>query len=65
MELIWVWLVVFVVALASAGATWLIQRRHRTQKLRREFGPEYDRTLQHARSRRAAGRRCGCVRTGP
>jgi hypothetical protein len=54
MNLIWVWLVVFAIALASAGVTWLIQRRNRTQKLRREFGPEYDRTVQHARSRRAA-----------
>jgi putative intracellular protease/amidase/YHS domain-containing protein len=54
MNLIWVWLVVFVIALASAGATWLIQRRNRSQRLRREFGPEYDRAVQYARSRRAA-----------
>ena len=54
MDLMWVWFVVFVVVLASASTTWLIRRRNRTQKLRREFGPEYDRTLASTDSRRDA-----------
>ena len=52
MDSIWLWAAVGV-AFGSAAA-WLVRRRSRSQRLRREFGPEYDRAVQRACSRRAA-----------
>ncbi len=47
--------VVAVIALAAvAAAAWLYLQQRRTQDLRREFGPEYDRTVHDAGNRTKA-----------
>jgi len=46
------WIVVIVVVLAIVGAVgWSYARKQRSQKLRGQFGPEYDRTVQQAGNR--------------
>jgi hypothetical protein len=42
----WVWLIIaIVVIVAIALAVWAATRKRRTETLRRQFGPEYDRTV--------------------
>jgi hypothetical protein len=42
----WLWVVIAVVVIAAiALAVWAAMRRRRTENLRRQFGPEYDRTV--------------------
>jgi hypothetical protein len=52
----WVWILVAVAALVIiVGAAFLIDRRRRRRRMLRErFGPEYDRSLESASSRRKA-----------
>lgn len=52
---IWVVIAVAVVA-ALIAAVYLARTRARTQRLRRRFGPEYDRTLENEGGRTAAER---------
>ena len=50
----WVWIVIIAaVLIVLAAAYWLMQNRKRTE-LRESFGPEYDRTVGEADSRREA-----------
>lgn len=51
----WGWIVVVLaVLIISGGVAYLIALKRRTAALRERFGPEYDRTLQGAGSRREA-----------
>ena len=51
----WVWIVIAVAAAAVVlFALWTFVRRRRTGQLRERFGPEYDRTLESADSKRKA-----------
>jgi hypothetical protein len=52
----WLWiLIAVVVVIVVVGAAWLFERRRRRrQTLRERFGPEYDRSLESAQSRRKA-----------
>src|SRR5262245_13286097 len=53
----WIWIVIAVAAAAIVLlAIWSLTRRRRTAGLRDRFGPEYDRTVSDADSRRAAER---------
>ncbi len=49
----WIILVVIVAIIVLAAIWWFVQSR-RSRTLHEEFGPEYDRTVQEADSRRAA-----------
>lgn len=51
----WVWVVIAVAVLAVVGMiVWLAVGRRRTTRLREQFGPEYDRTVDSADTRRDA-----------
>ncbi len=51
----WVWVLIAVAAvLVLAGVVWRAFERKRTDRLRGQFGPEYDRTVSTAESKRAA-----------
>jgi hypothetical protein len=51
----WVWIVIAAaVVVVLALVVWGMTRRHRTHHLQGRFGPEYDRTVDGADSRRAA-----------
>jgi hypothetical protein len=51
----WVWvLIAAAVVVLLAVTVWQAVRRRRTTRLRQQFGPEYDRTLRGADSRRDA-----------
>jgi hypothetical protein len=51
----WVWIVIAAVALlAILAIVWLAMQRRRTEMLREQFGPEYDRTIERADDRRSA-----------
>ena len=51
----WVWVLIAVAAvLVLAGVVWRALERKRTDRLRGQFGPEYDRTVSTAESKRAA-----------
>ncbi len=50
----WVWVLITIVVVAIAAiAAWYGTRRRRTDSLRRQFGPEYDRTVEEAGPREA------------
>ncbi len=51
----WVWVLIAVAVVAVlAVVLWQALRRRRTGKLQERFGPEYDRTIESAESRRQA-----------
>jgi FtsZ-interacting cell division protein ZipA len=51
----WVWIVIAVAAVALVAlGLWYVTRARQTTKLRETFGPEYDRTLSDAPSKREA-----------
>jgi hypothetical protein len=52
----WVWIVIAVaiVVLVLLAISWMAARKRRTSQLREGFGPEYDRTVEEAGSRRQA-----------
>lgn len=52
----WVWIVIAaaVVAVVVLLAIWAASRKRRTSQLQEGFGPEYDRTVEEAGSRRRA-----------
>lgn len=52
----WVWIVIAAAAVAVVVlfAMWIAGRKRRTSHLREGFGPEYDRTVEEAGSRRKA-----------
>jgi hypothetical protein len=51
----WVWVIVaIVVVVAVALAVWAALRKRRTEGLRRQFGPEYDRAVDEADNPREA-----------
>jgi hypothetical protein len=51
----WVWVVVaIVIVVAVALAIWAAMRRRRTESLRQQFGPEYDRTVEETGDARDA-----------
>jgi len=54
----WIWIVIIAAAAALIllVALWLMARSRRTAALRDQFGPEYDRTVEDADSRRRAER---------
>src|SRR5512132_673720 len=51
----WVWIVIVVVALALLGfVAWTLVTKRRTDQLQSRFGPEYERTVEQAETRREA-----------
>jgi hypothetical protein len=50
----WGWIVIVIGALLVAGVAWLVVTRRRTEHLRSRFGPEYNRVVSSADSRRQA-----------
>jgi hypothetical protein len=51
----WVWIVIAVAAVVVIGAiAWYMARERRTRGLQEQFGPEYDRTVEDAPTRREA-----------
>jgi len=51
----WVWIVVIAAAIAVIGfVTWTLGTKRRTERLQDRFGPEYERTMEQAKSRREA-----------
>jgi predicted nucleic acid-binding protein len=50
----WVWILLVVVVLALVVVAWLAWQRQRSQHLRQQFGPEYDRTVTEREDRRQA-----------
>jgi hypothetical protein len=52
----WVWVLIAVAAVIVIVAVglWLVQKSRRRRTLRERFGPEYDRRMESARSRRKA-----------
>jgi hypothetical protein len=51
----WVWVIVaIVVIVVIALAVWAAMRKRRTESLRQQFGPEYDRTVDSADNSRDA-----------
>jgi hypothetical protein len=49
----WIWVVIaIVVVVVLAGVVWQTLARRRTGRLRQQFGPEYDRAVRNAASRR-------------
>jgi hypothetical protein len=50
----WVWVVIAVALIAAAALIWTSFRRARSRRLREDFGPEYDRTLEERGDRRQA-----------
>jgi hypothetical protein len=50
----WVWVIIaIVVIVAVALAVWAATRKRRTESLRQQFGPEYDRTVEETDRREA------------
>jgi cytoskeletal protein RodZ len=50
-----VWIVIAVVAVLVVGAlVWVAMNKRRTEQLREQFGPEYDRTVEQTGDRRDA-----------
>ena len=51
----WVWvLIAIAIAAVLAVVVWQVLARRRTGRLRQQFGPEYDRTIESAENRREA-----------
>jgi hypothetical protein len=51
----WGWVIIIVIVVAVLGGlAWMAWMKSRTNQLRREFGPEYDRTIDESESRRDA-----------
>jgi hypothetical protein len=51
----WIWIVIaIVVVVVLAALAWRMLATRRTQRLQGQFGPEYDRTVKQADSRREA-----------
>jgi FtsZ-interacting cell division protein ZipA len=52
----WIWILIIVVAIVALVAVglWFAQKMRRRRALRGRFGPEYDRSVESARSRRKA-----------
>jgi hypothetical protein len=50
----WGWIVIAVAVLIVAVAAWGMMKRRQTRQLQGQFGPEYDRTVDAADSKRAA-----------
>jgi hypothetical protein len=51
----WAWVIIAVVVIAAiAFAVWAAMRRRRTDTLRQQFGPEYDRTVDETGDAREA-----------
>jgi hypothetical protein len=51
----WVWIVIIVAALVVIGfVAWTLGTKLRTDRLQRRFGPEYERTIEQAESRKEA-----------
>ena len=51
----WVWIVIVVAAIALLGfVAWTLATKRRTEQLQSRFGPEYERTVEQAESRREA-----------
>src|SRR5947209_9051381 len=45
-------LIAVLVAIAVVAVAWMVYERRRTEKLRTQFGPEYERELERTRNRR-------------
>jgi cytoskeletal protein RodZ len=59
-----VWIIVAVVAVLVIGAlVWFAMRNRRTEQLREQFGPEYDRALEESGDRRDAESELAARRT--
>jgi hypothetical protein len=53
----WAWALIAVAIVAVVGAVvWMMLTQRRSARLRQQFGPEYDRTLERSDGRRAAER---------
>jgi hypothetical protein len=51
----WVWIVIIVAAVVVLGlVAWMLGTRMRTERLQQRFGPEYERTVEQAESRKEA-----------
>jgi hypothetical protein len=51
----WIWIVIAIAVVLAIGAiTWLAYARSRSARLRNRFGPEYEREVSRAESRRMA-----------
>lgn len=51
----WLMIVIVLAALLAAGAVaWMLYEKQRTSRLKRQFGPEYERTVKEAGTRRRA-----------
>jgi hypothetical protein len=51
----WVWILIAAAAgLVAVVAAWTMVKQRRTKQLQGQFGPEYDRTVESAESKRAA-----------
>jgi len=51
----WVWIVIIAAAIAVIGfVAWTLGTKRRTERLQDRFGPEYERTMEQAESRREA-----------
>ncbi len=51
----WVWIVIIVAAILVIGfVAWALGTKYRTERLHRQFGPEYERTVEQAESRKEA-----------
>jgi hypothetical protein len=51
----WVWIAIVLVAIVVIGViAWYVARERQTRDLRETFGPEYDRTVEDAPTRREA-----------
>jgi flagellar biosynthesis/type III secretory pathway M-ring protein FliF/YscJ len=51
----WVWIAIVLVAVVVIGViAWYVARERKTRDLRETFGPEYERTMEDAPTRREA-----------
>src|SRR6266540_313940 len=51
----WVWIVIIAAAIAVIGfVAWTLGTKRRTERLQDRFGPEYERTMEQAKSRKEA-----------
>ena len=51
----WVWIVIIVAAIAVIGfVAWTLGTKRHTERLQSRFGPEYERTVEQAESRKEA-----------
>ena len=48
------WIILCVMAVVLAAATWAVRATQRSNRLRRRFGPEYDRAVEHEGGRHHA-----------